>query len=158
MIQRLSGAVLVAAAATYAVLLGPADLTFNLTPMFVGLSAICAGAAGRQARLIAVGLPLVGWGAAVLLVRNGPVPDNRQAPAYLIGLAVGLLAAHRYTQRTDVTLTGALISAIVGGLSFYLAYDWSELGRWPAWAITLAAWGMFEFVAPRRPVAPTPRR
>ncbi len=158
MIQRLSGVVLIAAAATYAMLLGPAGLTFNLTPMFVGLSAISAGAAGRQARLIALGLPLVGWGAAVLLVGNGPVPDNRQTPAYLIGLAVGLLAAHRYTQRTDVTLTGALMSAIIGGLSFYLAYDWPELGRWPAWAITLAAWGMFELVALRRPVAPTPRR
>lgn len=157
MMQRLSGVVLIAAAATYAMLLGPAGLTFNLTPMFVGLSAISAGAAGRQARLIAIGLPLVGWGAAVLLVGNGPVPDNRQAPAYLIGLAVGLLAAYRYTQRTDVTLTGALMSAVFGGLSFYLAFDWPELGRWPAWAISLAAWGMFELVAHHRPVAPTPR-
>ncbi len=94
----------------------------------------------------------------MLLVRNGPVPDNRQTLAYLIGLAVGLLAAHRYTQRTDVTLTGALMSAIIGGLSFYLAYDWRELGRWPVWAITLAAWGMFELVALHRPVAPIPRR
>lgn len=91
---RVAGVVLAVAAAVYAGLVGGAGVTFDITPLAVGLAAVAAGLVGRRRRrLVPIGLTLVGWGAAVLLVLNGPLPDDRQAAGYLIGTAVGLLAA-----------------------------------------------------------------
>jgi len=141
-----SGIVLVAAAAAYAAALGVGGVTFNATPLLVGLAAIVAGAAGRTTRLMSVGLALAGWGVAVLAVRNGPLPDNRSAPAFLVGVALGLLAADRFALRRHERITGAIIASVVAGLAFYAAYDVAALGRWPAWAIALALWGGWELV------------
>ncbi len=114
--------------------MGAGDVTFNSTPLMIGVAALAAGIVGRRQRLVPIGLTLAGWGLAVLLVRDGPLPDDRAAPAYLVGMGVGLLAAHVVARAWRVSLTGALISALAGGLSFYAAYDVEALNRWPLWA------------------------
>ncbi|MEO7571996.1 MAG: hypothetical protein ABIX10_06125 [Acidimicrobiales bacterium] len=144
MIAPLPGLVLLGGAGVYAVLVGAADVTFNSTPLLIGVAALAAGIVGRRQRLVPIGLTLAGWGLAVLLVRDGPLPDNRAAPAYLVGMSVGLLAANDVARNWRVPLTGALISALAGGLSFYAAYDIEALNRWPLWAAALAVWGVFE--------------
>jgi len=149
MTRRLSGLVLIAGAVVYGALVGAADVTFNSTPLIVGASAAAAGLMGRQRRLVPIGLTLAGWGTAVLLVRDGPVPDDREAPAFLIGMAIGLLAAHLVARVWRLPLTGALLAALTGGLAFYVAYDVTWLGEWPFWTAAVAAWGVLE--AARRP-------
>ncbi len=74
----------------------------------------------RRQRLVPIGITLVGWGVAVLLVLNGPVPDDRQATAYLIGAAIGLLAASAVARAWNLALTGALLSVLSSGVAFYL--------------------------------------
>ncbi len=149
--RSVSGLVLVAGAIVYGVLVGAADVTFNATPLIVGASAAAAGLIGQQRRLVPIGLTLVGWGSAVLLVFDGPVPDGREASAFLIGLAIGLLAAHAVARAWHLPLTGALLAALNGGLAFYLAFDVSWLGEWPFWTAALVAWGVLEAVRPPPP-------
>ncbi len=144
MTERLPGFVLLGGAGVYAALVGAGDVTFNSTPLIIGVAALAAGFVGRQPRLVPIGLTLAGWGLAVLLVRNGPIPDDRAAPSYLVGMVVGRLAAHEVARAWRVPLTGALISALAGGLSFYAAYDVEALNRWPLWAAALAVWGVVE--------------
>lgn len=107
---------------------------------------------GRAWRLVPIGLVLTGWGVAVVLVRHGPLPSGREAPAFLVGAGVGVLAAQVVARRHRLTLTGATITLIIGGLSFYAAYDIDALGRWPVWAVSLAAWGTYEAFHSRRQV------
>ncbi len=146
---RPAGFVLIAGAAVYAVLVGAAGVTFNCTPLVIGVSACAAGLLGRSRRLVPIGLTLVGWGAAILLVRDGPLPDDRVAPAYLVGAAIGLLAAHAVARPWHLSLTGALMTALISGTVFYVAYDIDTLADWPVWAAALTVWGAFEVV--RRP-------
>ncbi len=44
---------------------------------------------GRAWRLVPIELVLAGWGVAVVLVRRGPLPSGREAPAFLVGAGVG---------------------------------------------------------------------
>lgn len=131
-------------AALYALTAGAAGWTFNMTPLFVGLVAISAGIASGTTRLIAVGLTLAGWGAAVLAVRNGPLPDNREAPAFLIGAALGLLTADWLTDRRGERLTGSIIAIVAGGAAFYAIYDFGVLDRWWIWTVALTGWAATE--------------
>lgn len=149
MIDRVAGFILVAGAVVYGALMGGAGVTFNSTPLIVGASAVAAGLIGRRRRLVPIGLTLVGWGTAVLLVRNGPVPDGREAPAFMIGLTIGLLAANLVGRAWAVPITGSLLAALSGGLAFYLAFDAAWLNEWPFWTAIVAAWGLLEVV--RRP-------
>lgn len=148
MTDRLAGVVLIAGAGVYAALVGAGNLTFNSTPLIIGAAALAAGVLGRRGRLVPVGLTLAGWGAAVLLVRNGPLPDDRSAPAFLVGMSVGLLAAQAVARAWRIPVTGALITALTGGMAFYVAYDVEALGDWPLWTAALTVWGVIEMVQP----------
>jgi len=145
--DRTSGLALLAGAGLYAAAVGIGEVTFNATPLMIGLVAIGAGIVGRRA-LVPIGLTLAGWGTAVLLVADGPLPDNRVAPAYLIGMAVGLFAAHLVGRAWKIPLTGSILTAFNGGLAFYLAYDVDAMGEWPLWAVLVAAWGLIELIRP----------
>lgn len=146
----IAGSVLVVAAIIYALGVGGGGVTFDITPLAVGLAAVLAGLIGRAWRLVPIGLVLAGWGLAVVLMRHGPLPEGREAPAFLVGAGVGMLAAQVVARRHRLTLTGATITLIIGGLSFYAAYDIAALGRWPVWAVSLAAWGTYEAFLVRR--------
>lgn len=89
MTNRAAGVALLATAAGYAALVGGVGVTFNATPFLLGLGAVAAGVVARQTGLVGVGLTLVGWGTAVLAVREGPLPDNREAAAFLVGAGAG---------------------------------------------------------------------
>ncbi len=148
----IAGPVLVVAAVVYALGVGSGGVTFDITPLAIGLAAVLAGLIGRAWRLVPIGLVLAGWGVAVVLVRHGPLPFGRAAPAFLVGAGVGMLAAQVVARGHRLTLTGVTITLIVGGLSFYAAYDIDALGRWPVWAVSLAAWGTYEAFHSRRQV------
>ena len=152
----IAAATLGGAALLYAVALGAGGVTFDVTPLFIGLSALAAGLLGRSRHLLPPGAVLCGWGAAVLLIRHGPLPADREAPGFLIGVGVGLVAAHLLARRTGASTLGAAMTAATGGLAFYAAYDISALGRWPVWAGALVVWAIWEAVIhPRIERSPT---
>ncbi|GAC1480009.1 MAG: hypothetical protein NVS1B12_17730 [Acidimicrobiales bacterium] len=142
----IAAAILLGAAVLYAGALGAGGVTFDVTPLFIGVAALAAGLLGRARHLLGPGAVLCGWGAAVLLIRHGPLPTDREAPGFLIGVGVGLIAAHLVARRTGASTLGAAMTATVGGLAFYAAYDISALGRWPVWAGSLVAWAIWEAV------------
>ncbi len=137
--------VLIAGAGAYALIEGPAEVTFYITPAFVGAVAILAGLVGPIRHLVGSGLALAGWGTAVLLVHYHTVASARTTPAYMIGLAAGVLVTRVVAPRAACVkwLTAAAVAAAFGAAGFYLEFDFSWLGRWPAWSITLAAWGAY---------------
>ena len=143
-------------AAAYAMALGPGGLAFDATPAFLGAVVLVAAAVTPRRHLVAPGCVLALWGAAVLLVRQGPLPDDREAPAFVVGVALGLLVVALLGRRpgSAASPVGAACTAVLGGTAFYLAYDVAWLGRWPAWALALVAWGLWEALP--RPAARTP--
>ncbi len=153
--------VLLVGAGVYALVEGPLGATFYLTPAFVGVTAIAAGLAGSVRSLVGSGLALLGWGGAVLLVHYGTVPAARTAPADLVGVVVGILAARALApadQRVEWLTAGALAAGL-GGLGYFLAFGLPWVGRWPAWSITVVVWAAYVAVTsvlrrPRRQVAP----
>ena len=84
--------VLTIGAAALAYARGPLDMTWNITPLAVGVVALLAAATLPNPRPWTVGIVLVVWGAAVLLVREGPLP-GREAPVYMVALGIALLVA-----------------------------------------------------------------
>lgn len=153
------GFVMLAGAGVYAVLEGPAGVTYNATPFAIGLIVLFAGLAGRRRHLLPTAMVLLGWGTAVLLVHAGVVPGERTTPAYMVGVGVGLLATAMVappSQRGE-WLTTASISACTSPLAFYLVFDLAVLGRWPAWAVVLVAWSLWELAAGVRQSTPVRR-
>lgn len=149
-----SGVVFLAGAGVYALLQGSGTVDFDVTPLSVGVVAVVAGLASSRRRVVATGLVLAGWGAAVLLVAGGVVPAPRTTPAYMLGVGVGLLAAAVLAPRArrGEWLISAAIAAVLGPLGLYLSYDVGFLGRWPAWALSLVAlagWELFWGLGPR---------
>lgn len=153
------GIVFLVGAGAYALTEGRGGADFNLTPLFVGTIAIVAGLSSRRRRALATGLVLAGWGAAVLAVAHGVVPSDRTTPAYMLGIAVGLLVAagvSRHDDRAEL-MNSAAVAAFLGPLGLYLSYDVAVLGRWPAWAVTLlglAAWELFWSLRSSPPASP----
>ena len=143
-----------AGAGVYALGVGPLGVTFDATPLWFGVVALAAGLLARQPRLVAIAMPLLGWGAAVLAVRHGPIPRGREAAADLIGVGFGMLAASIWTRRHDLSTSGAACTVASGGLAFFLAFDVDALGRWPIWCVLMVAWAAFEVVAPQPDAAP----
>lgn len=141
-----SGLILAAGAGVYAVVEGVVDVKFVVTPLFLGLVAVAAGALGTRHRVVGTGLVLAGWGAAVVLVDHHVVPVERTTPAYMLGLAVGLICAGVLAgrpRRAEWLASGA-VAAFLGPLGLYLSYDIGALGRWPVWALTMVVWAGWE--------------
>ncbi len=141
--------VLFVGAGVYAALEGPAGVTFYITPAFVGLCAVVAGAVGPVRQLIGAGLALLGWGTAVLLVHYSVISGAQTAPAYMVGLALGVLVARVVAPKTGRTqwMTAAVLAGGLGALGYFLEFDYLWLGRWPAWCLTLLAWGVYTAIA-----------
>ena len=138
-------------AVIYALALGPLGVTFDATPLMVGAVALAAAVIGRTPPLAATALTLIGWGAAVLLTRHGPVPDEREAAAFLVGAGLGLLTARLVGRaRPDVEVGEGSAVLVVGGLAFYLAFDAPWLYDWPIWTAALIGWGGWEWVSEHR--------
>lgn len=139
--------VLVLGAVVYAILQGPLGLTFDATPLLLGVIVATAAIAGRATRLGATALVLAGWGTAVLLVRHGPLPGDREAAAFLVGAGLGLIAARLLARAGPGRELGdGSMAVFLGGLTFYLAFDIAALDEWPLWVAALVAWGAWETV------------
>jgi hypothetical protein len=136
-------------ALVYALLLGVAGVTFNVTPLSFGVVVGIAAVAARSARLASIAAGLTGWGIAVLLVRSGPVPDDHESAAFLVGAAVGLAVASVIAHRAGIAGTAAPITLVSSGIAFYFEIDHpSVLGSWRFWAVALAAWSVWEWAVP----------
>lgn len=145
-----SASVLAIGALAYALLEGPAGVTFFITPLYVGSIAVIAGLVGASRHLIPAGLPLVGWGIAALLGNEKVIPSDRFAATYMAGLAAGTLVAWLVAPeaKRSFWLLSAAISAFVGSLGYVLAFTLSTLARWPAWCVALLLWAAWELVTP----------
>ncbi len=142
------GLVLAGGAVVYALALGPGGATFDLTPLLVGAIVVAAAYLGSRRDLLPTGCVLAGWGAAVMLVRHGPLPGEREAPAFLVGAGIGLVAVSLLARRRAVG--GGGLALVVGGLGFYLAFDDPSLfNDWPLWTVVLAAWAAWELARSR---------
>jgi len=142
------GLVFLIGAAGYALLEGPMGAAFDLTPLLVGVIAVAAGLVSTRRRAVATGFVLSGWGAAVLAVDHGVVAGERTTPAYMIGIAGGMLVTAAVAPRASrgAWLTSGAVAAFFASLGLYLAYDMRSVGHWPLWAATLvalAAWELF---------------
>ena len=141
-------------AVLYALAMGPLGLTFDATPLMIGGIALAAAVLGRASRLSATALTLIGWGAAVMLTRHGPVPDQREAAAFLVGAGLGLLTARLVARtRAGVDVGEGSTVLVVGGMAFYLAFDARWLYDWPIWTALLVGWGVWEWIHHRRVAA-----
>jgi len=146
-----SAVVLGLGALIYAGLLGPLGVTFDATPLLVGSIALAAALLGRNPRLTATALALIGWGAAVMLTRHGPVPDEREAAAFLVGGGLGLLTARLVARRRpDLGVGDGSSVLVVGGTAFFLAFDADWLYDWPIWSASLVGWALWEWLSSRR--------
>lgn len=142
--------VLALGAAGLAYARGPLDLTWNITPLAVGVVALLAAATLPNPRPWTVGIVLVVWGAAVLLVREGPLP-GREAPVYMVALGLALLVAQVVTDgRGDGVVKGAALTMLSSGALFYAAFDVPELTRWWVVAAGLGAAAVVEFARSSR--------
>jgi hypothetical protein len=139
-------AVLAAGAIALAAALGAAGVRVDALPAIVGAVALVAGLAGRRASTAVVGATLLGFGLAILAVRVGPLPANREAPAAVVGLGagvgVGALLAGLLGRPADVAVASLAMLAV--GAAFWAAYDVAWILGWPLWTAALLIWAASE--------------
>lgn len=140
-----SSAILVVGAVVYALVEGPGKVTFYVTPLSVGVVAVVAGLVGRDRHLVPAGLGIAGWGVAVALVHYRLVPVARTTPAYMVGLAAGILVASYVAPRAQRAnwVHSAAVAAVTAAAFYFVAFGVPSLGRWPAWAISMAVWAVW---------------
>lgn len=146
----LSVAILGLGTALYAVLVGAAGITFFITPLFVGGIAVLAGLVGADRHLVPAGLPLMGWGIAALLGNESVISESRITASYMVGITAGIVLAWVVAPAAsrELWVSSAAISALVGSTGYLLEYNFSWLGKWPAWCVALGLWALWEVVAP----------
>lgn len=146
----ISPALLVAGAGVYALAEGPGRATFYVTPLSVGVIAVVAGLVGRDRHLVPAGLGIAGWGSAVVLVHYGVVSGARTTPAYMLGLAAGVLMASYVASGPDRSgwAHSAAVAATTAALFYFLEFGEPSLGHWPAWAVSLLVWAAWLVVQP----------
>ena len=139
-VRRTQGALFLAGALIIFFLLGDDPKRFQELPLALGIVYLAAAiAGGRSGGHWATATTLLGFGLAVLAVREGWV-DWGSAPAYLVGFAAGALAAAALERRGfDATLGGVAVTGLVTGLIFALEPDVVAFGdaRYYAGAVAL---------------------
>lgn len=141
-------AVLAAGALLLAILRLPLDLTFNITPLAVGVVALAAAAAvPEDPKPWAEGIITTAWGIGVLLAREGP-ELGREAAVFMIAIGVGVIVAMAVTPRDHMTSVARSTAGVLGlgGLLFYLAFDLAWLTDWWVFAGALAVVAAVELV------------
>ena len=114
--QRLrQGAALLAGALVLLVVLGDDPRRFSLVPIGLGLVYLVAAlAGGARGGYWATALVLLGWGAAVLFVREAR-PELDTAGLYLagagLGVTIGVLLAHRGVAVDPLGLAATVVAA-----------------------------------------------
>ncbi|MCA1691661.1 MAG: hypothetical protein LC733_05460 [Actinobacteria bacterium] len=86
-----------------------------------------------------------------MLTRHGPLPDEREAAAFLVGSGLGLLTARLVARgRPDLDAGDGSSVLVVGGMAFFLAFDADWLYDWPVWCASLVGWALWEWLSSRR--------
>jgi hypothetical protein len=144
--SSLSGLVLVAGAVAYAVAQGVLGVTFNATPLSIGVIAVVAGLVGPRRHLVPVGLALAAWGVSVLLALEVSALGARTTALEVVGFGVGLVLVRIVApaEQRGSWLTSASIAVLVSGLSFLFAFDMDQVGKWQGWTVVLVLWGLWE--------------
>ncbi len=144
--SSVSGLLLLAGAGVYALSQGVVGVAFAATPLTIGVAALAAGLAGPRRHLLPVGLALAGWGAGVLLAAEIDGLGDRTTALHVVGFGARLclVRAVAPAYQRGSWLNSASISVLVSGLSFLLAFDMDQLGRWPAWTAAMVLWGLWE--------------
>lgn len=127
--QRLrQGLVLLAGAVLFAILVGDAPDRFYLVPLGVGAIYLAAAiAGGRDGGYWATAPVLVGWGLAVVWVREGS-PDLDTAGLYLLGAGLGATAGVLLARRGfRVDPLGLAVTVALAGLVLAFARQWPEV-------------------------------
>ncbi|MBI5949969.1 MAG: hypothetical protein HY875_17670 [Chloroflexi bacterium] len=125
------------------------DLTFDATPLVLAVAIFVAGLA--RARFAAPAIPLACWGIAALLVRHGPLADEREAAALVVALGLGIallgaLEAARVDFDAIEALYGTAAILVFGGAVFYLGFEYDWLMKAWAWSLFLLACALYHFV------------
>ena len=142
------GLVLLGGAVVLAAALGAEADRFYLVPLGVGLVYLAAAAiGGRDGGYWATAVVLVGWGAAVVWVREGR-PDLDTAGLYLCGAGLGATAGLLLARRGfAVDPLGLTVTITVAGLILSVASRWSEvLEDARTYALLVGAVGLFNVV------------
>ena len=120
-------------------------VTFNITPLYIGVTALVAVGVGPKPRPWTSGIVITAWGIGVLLVREGPLP-SREASVFMIAVGLGLLLASvvEPASRQGAVVRGGAIAIASGGALFYLAFDVAWLRSWWTFAAGLAVAALVE--------------
>ena len=135
-----------AGAGAYALAQGALGVTFNATPLSIGVIALLAGLVGHRRHLVPVGLALAAWGVGVLLSAEVDGLGSRTTALHVVGFGAGL-ALVRLLAPADQRgswLTSASLAVLVSGLSYLVAFDMDQLGKWQAWTVAIVLWGLWE--------------
>ncbi|MGI9016805.1 MAG: hypothetical protein ACR2HR_06825 [Euzebya sp.] len=132
-----------------------AGVTFNITPLFVGLVALAAAAVAAEPKPWTSGIVITAWGIGVLLVLEGPLPQ-RSAPIYMVAIGIGILVASFVVakQEQQAVARGSAAAMIAGGVLFYLAFDVEFLVDWWVFSGGLAVAAVVELARAVRSPAP----
>jgi len=92
----------------------------------------------------------------------------------IIAVLAGALGSHRHLIPAGLGIAGwgvapraergnwthsAGVAVVTAGIGYFVAFSISSLGRWPAWALSLVAWAIWEALQPLiRPATAPPRR
>jgi hypothetical protein len=137
------GVILIAGAIVIALAIGGSSSGFYWTPLSLGLVYLAAAlSGGPRGSYWATAVVLVGWGTAVVIVRQF-TPDLDTAGLYLLGAGVGATAGMLLARRGfAVDPLGMTLTVAIGGavLSFEPRYT-SLLGDARFYAVLLAAVG-----------------
>jgi hypothetical protein len=138
------GAILITGAVLVALLIGDSSSGFYYTPLALGLTYLAGAlAGGPEGSYWATAVTLVGWGAAVVLVRQAH-PDLDGSGLYLAGAGIGasvgmLLARHGFA----VSPLGVTATVAVAGVLLTFEPRWhTVLGDAWYYALFLAVVGV----------------
>jgi len=145
--RRIQGALFLVGAVIVFLLLGDDPARFQELPLALGVVYLAAAiAGGRTGGHWATATTLIGFGLAVLAVREGWV-DWGSAPAYVVGIGAGALAAAVLERRGfDATLGGVAATALATGLVFAFEPDVAAFGDARYFALALALVGAVNLV------------
>jgi hypothetical protein len=155
------GLVLLAGAAAY-LLLAEGPLDFDWTPLLLGLAYLAAAAVGgRHGGHWPTACVLVGWGLAVVLVREAGL-EVTEGGAQVAGVGAGVVALALLARAGfDADLLGAGATALAAGILEALARDVDLLVEPLLYAVLLALVGVVNLalaLSPGRGGAASPVR
>lgn len=142
------GVILIGGAIAIAIVIGASPTGFYWTPLSIGLVYLAGSISGGQrGSYWATAVVLIGWGAAVVIVRQLS-PDLDTSGLYLAGAGVGATAGTVLARRGfAVDPLGMAVTIAAGGALLALEPRYSSvLGDARAYAVAIGAVGLVNLV------------